>query len=243
VTVGPAASGVVSNLNGFHFPAWSRPLPAAPPGLQVTVGADDLRVEGALVAPMPSKELRVHGFDGSYKNRPNGLSVLPLAAALEAQHATDAVLAVDVETPYRILSEVIFTLGQGGVSTFHFLATYRTADGLKLGSVDVHAPKRGSDGFPVTHPVAPIEVGLQPESIVLRANGKTAPDNCGEIASVGGKHDFAAVSRCGSALKAAEGLTGDLMLLAKPVVPFGVVVSTMNALAQDYPQIILGIMP
>jgi hypothetical protein len=74
-------------------------------------------------------------------------------------------------------------------------------------------------------------------------NGKSAPDNCGETASVGGQYDFGAVARCGAGLKVTHGLTGDLILFAKPTVPFHVILWTMDALGQDYPHVILGLMP
>ncbi len=48
--------------------------------------------------------------------------------------------------------------------------------------------------------------------------------------------------RCGAALKKADGLTDDLLLLASPEVPFHVVFATMDALAQDYPHANFGIM-
>jgi hypothetical protein len=245
VPASPSPVPASTDLTGFRFPHWSRALPPAPPGLHVTIGPDDLRVEGAIVAPLPPKELRTGGFDASYKKGPTRLAVIPLAAALDAPHPADAVLAVDPETPYRILSEVLFTLGQAHVSGFHFLATYDThsALGFALGSIDVNPPMRGSQGFPMTYPSAPIEVRLQPQSIVLMANGRSAPGGCGETASVAGQYDFAALTRCGGALKAADGLTGDLILFAKPTVPFRVIVSTMDALAQDYPHVMLGVMP
>jgi hypothetical protein len=163
---------------------------------------------------------------------------------LEASHPADAVLAVDPDMPYRIVSQVLIRLGFGHVSGFHFLATYDTHPGLALGSVDVYPPTRGSDGFPVTNPSAPIEVRLRPQSMALTGNGKSVPDGCGEMASVGGEtpYDFAALTRCGTALKKADGLSDDLMLIVSPEVRFQTVISTMDALAHDYPHVRFGVM-
>ncbi len=170
--------------------------------------------------------------------------VLPLAAALEAGKFRDAVLAVDPETPYRVLTEVLFTLGQAHVSGFHFLATYGTRPALALGSVDVYPPARGSDGFPVGQSSTPIEVRLLPQSMVVRGGGTNAPAGCDQTASADGEtqYDYVALTRCGAAMKKADGLTGDLVLVASQEVAFHVIVSTMDALAPDYPKVTFGVM-
>jgi hypothetical protein len=151
---------------------------------------------------------------------------------------------VDPETSYRVLTEVFFTLAQGGVSSFHFLAVYDSRPGPAVGSVDVHPPARGRNGFPAPSPSAPIQVRLRPDGIVVRGSGTSIPAECGDTARVEAQlpYDFAALTRCGAALKKADGLSDDVLLLASPEVPFHVVVATMDALAQDYPHANFGIM-
>jgi hypothetical protein len=245
---GPTAPVSMSaDTTGAHLPRWSRPLPPAPAGLHVTIGPDDLRVDNAVVAPLPLKELRARGFDISYKPSANSLVVRPLAAVVDASRFTDAVLAVDPETSYRVLTEVFFTLAQGGVSGFHFLAVYDTPGGSAVGSVDVYPPARGRDGFPVRRlsgPSAPVEVRLRPDGIVVRGSGTSIPAACGDTARAEAQlpYDFATLTRCGVAMKQADGLSEDLLLLASPELPFRVVVATMDALARDYPHVNFGIM-
>jgi hypothetical protein len=237
----------VTSATGANLTRWSRPLPPAPPGLRVTIGPNDLRVEGAVVASLPPKELRAQGFDAAYKPSANSLVVRPLAAALAASQFSDAVLAIDRETPYRLLTEVFFTLAQGGVSSLHFLAAYDSPTGTVVGSVDVHPPARGPNGFPIpsaSGPSSPIEVRLRRDGIVLRGSGKSIPGECGDTARTEAQlpYDFPGLTRCGGAMKMADGLSEDLLLLASPEVPFYLVVATMDALADDYPHANFGIM-
>jgi biopolymer transport protein ExbD len=227
-----------------NLPRWSRPRPAAPAGVHVAIGPDGLRVDGTLLAPLPPKELRSHGFDASYKSKPNSLVLVPLVAALDAPHSPDAVLDVDPETSYRVLTEVFFTLAQHGVSGFHFLVEYDTSSGPAVGSVDVYAPARGPNGLPEGNPTAPLVVRLRPDGLLLRGSGKNIPAECGDTTRIDAQltYDFAAVTRCGAALKKPDKLTDDLLLVASPEVPFRLVVATMDALAQDYPHVNFGIM-
>lgn len=216
-------------------------------GVRYGIGLDDLRVDGALVAPLPSKDLRAGGFDASYKGSANSILLRPLAAVLEAAHGTDAVVTVDPDTSYRVLTEVFFTLAQTGVSRFHFLAVYDTPSGRAVGSIDVYPPARGADGYPVpgpSGPSAPIQVRLRRDGLTVRGSGAKLPIECGDTAQVEGQlpYDLAAIHRCGAALKKSDGRTGDVLLFAAREVPFHLVVATLDALAEAYPHVDFGVM-
>jgi len=100
---------------------------------QILVGDDP-----APVVLLPSRDsLAQSGIDAKYKrNGPNDLYVVPLANALQAARQTDkqirlakgldpssseAIVIADATTPYRLLMEVLFTLGQSEYGKYHLM--------------------------------------------------------------------------------------------------------------------------
>jgi biopolymer transport protein ExbD len=90
------------------------------------------------VVLLPSRDsLAQSGIDAKYKrNGPNDLYVVPLANALQAARQTDkqirqakgldpssseAIVIADTTTPYRLLIEVLFTLGQSEYGKYHLM--------------------------------------------------------------------------------------------------------------------------
>jgi len=90
------------------------------------------------VVLLPSRDsLAQSGIDAKYKrNGPNDLYIVPLANALQAARQTDkqirqakgldpnsseAIVIADTTTPYRLLIEVLFTLGQSEYGKYHLM--------------------------------------------------------------------------------------------------------------------------
>jgi biopolymer transport protein ExbD len=90
------------------------------------------------VVSLPSRDsLAQSGIDARYKrNGPNDLYIVPLANALQAARQTDkqirqakgldpnsseAIVIADTTTPYRLLIEVLFTLGQSEYGKYHLM--------------------------------------------------------------------------------------------------------------------------
>jgi biopolymer transport protein ExbD len=90
------------------------------------------------VVLLPSRDsLAQSGIDARYKrNGPNDLYIVPLANALQAARQTDkqirqakgldpssseAIVIADMTTPYRLLIEVLFTLGQSEYAKYHLM--------------------------------------------------------------------------------------------------------------------------
>jgi len=90
------------------------------------------------IVMLPSRDtLAQSGIDAKYKrNGPNDLYVVPLANALQAARQTDkqirlakgldpnsseAIVIADNTTPYRLLIEVLFTLGQSEFAKYHLM--------------------------------------------------------------------------------------------------------------------------
>jgi biopolymer transport protein ExbD len=100
---------------------------------QILVGEDPHPV-----VLLPSRDsLAQSGIDAKYKrNGPNDLYIVPLANALQSARQTDkqirqakgldptsseAIVIADNTTPYRLLIEVLFTLGQSEYGKYHLM--------------------------------------------------------------------------------------------------------------------------
>ena len=94
--------------------------------------------EGEPIVKLPSREsLAQNGLDARYKRSgPNDLYIVPLAERLrnarELDKATrrakgqdpatsDAIIVADAQTPYRLLFEVLYTLGQSEFGRYHLM--------------------------------------------------------------------------------------------------------------------------
>jgi biopolymer transport protein ExbD len=90
------------------------------------------------VVTLPGREaLATSGLDAKYKRSgPNDLYIVPLAASLQNARNTDkqiriakgldpstseAIVVADATTPYRLLVEVLFTLGQSEFGKYHLM--------------------------------------------------------------------------------------------------------------------------
>jgi biopolymer transport protein ExbD len=108
---------------------------ASQEGVAVLVSKSWIVVDDKQVIPVPSDA--THGVEGKYKrNGPNDLYITELAnrlqnwrdrdKAIRSQTGKDAsgseaILIADKDTPYRLLVEVLFTLGQTEFNKFHLM--------------------------------------------------------------------------------------------------------------------------
>jgi biopolymer transport protein ExbD len=111
---------------------------ASQEGVIVTVSKSQILVGNDKVLSLPGRESLVQaGVEASLKrNGPNDLYIVPLGNALQSARNTDklvreakgldssaseAIIVADRTTPYRLLVEVLFTLGQTEYATFHLM--------------------------------------------------------------------------------------------------------------------------
>jgi biopolymer transport protein ExbD len=108
---------------------------ASQEGLAVLISKSHLVVDDSVVCPVPADA--THGIEGKYKRSgPNDLYIVPLANALQSWRerdrqiraatgkdpgASEAIIVADSNTPYRLLVEVLFTLGQTEFAKFHLM--------------------------------------------------------------------------------------------------------------------------
>ena len=108
---------------------------ASQEGVAVLISKSQIVVDDNIVAPVPADA--THGVEGKYKRSgPTDLYIVPLANSLQGWRERDrqvrlatgkdpssseAIVIADAGTPYRLLVEVLFTLGQSEFSKFHLM--------------------------------------------------------------------------------------------------------------------------
>ncbi len=107
-----------------------------PEGLAVIVSKSQIIVGESVVCPVPPDAAQ-YGTEAKYKRGSrNDYFIVPLGSALQAWRDSDkriraatgkdpnhseAILIADTSTPYRLLTEVMYTLGQTEFSKFHMM--------------------------------------------------------------------------------------------------------------------------
>ncbi|MGA3119860.1 MAG: biopolymer transporter ExbD [Polyangiaceae bacterium] len=107
-----------------------------PEGLPVIVSKSQIIVGESVVGPVPPDAAQ-YGVEAKYKRGSrNDYFIVPLGSALQAWRDADkqirlrtgkdpsrseAILIADSSTPYRLLTEVMYTLGQTEFSQFHLM--------------------------------------------------------------------------------------------------------------------------
>ncbi len=108
---------------------------ASQEGVAVLISRSSIIVDDNVVAQVPADA--THGVEGKYKRTgPTDLYIVPLANALQSWRERDrqvrlatgrdpssseAIVIADANTPYRLLTEVLFTLGQSEFAKFHLM--------------------------------------------------------------------------------------------------------------------------
>ena len=108
---------------------------ASQEGVAILISKSQIVVDDNPVVPVPSNATQ--GVEGKYKRSgPNDLYIVPLANTLQTWRdrdkqvraatgkdpsSSEAIVIADQNTPYRLLVEVLFTLGQTEFSKFHLM--------------------------------------------------------------------------------------------------------------------------
>lgn len=108
---------------------------ASQEGVAVLISRSQIIVDDNVICPVPADA--THGVEGKYKRSgPTDLYIVPLANSLQSWRerdrqvrlatgkdpsASEAIVIADSGTPYRLLTEVLFTLGQSEFAKFHLM--------------------------------------------------------------------------------------------------------------------------
>jgi biopolymer transport protein ExbD len=115
---------------------------ASQEGLPVLISKSKITVDDNDVCPVPANATL--GIEAKYKRSgANDLYIVPLANALQAYRdkdkrvrtargldpsSSEAIIIADKDTPYRLLVEVLFTLGQTEFAKFHLMVMQKSKD-------------------------------------------------------------------------------------------------------------------
>jgi biopolymer transport protein ExbD len=135
-----ASSAAIPQSKDLSLPASVMVAEASQEGVVVVISKSQILVgdDPNPIVLLPSREqLAQSGIDAKYKRSgPNDLYIVPLANALSHARETDkairaakgldpssseAIIVADGTTPYRLLIEVLFTLGQSEFGKYHLM--------------------------------------------------------------------------------------------------------------------------
>jgi biopolymer transport protein ExbD len=136
-TLGESSTSVPQS-DDLRLPASIMKTAPAQEGVLVTVSKTQILVGDDKILTLPGREsLAQAGVDARFKRSgPNDLFIVPLGNALMAARKTDiavrrakgldpssseAIIIADKGTPYRLLLEVLFTLGQSEYGKYHLM--------------------------------------------------------------------------------------------------------------------------
>lgn len=132
------SSASIPQSDDLRLPASLIKTAPADEGVVVTVSKTQILVGDNRVLTLPNKEsMAATGVGARYKRSgPNDLYIVPFGEALKSARRTDkllrqakgldpssseAIIVADRNTPYRLLIEVLFTLGQSEFGKYHLM--------------------------------------------------------------------------------------------------------------------------
>ncbi len=219
--------------------------PAPTAGLPIIVSLTAITLgDGTPIAPLPAGADQVHGVDAAYKRAgPNDLFIVPLANAVNGAH--EARIAVDPRIPYRVLVEVLFTLGQSEVSVHHLMV--KSPSGVStIDPILPHAPSKSD----VTSGSLGLTVLVVTDGISIKARGGNVAPGCADVGpgltvpKKDGAYDRLELARCALVVKMSSPAFASerrVVVAASPNIDFQTLVSVMDALRGSFPDVMFGL--
>ncbi|MEO8904799.1 MAG: biopolymer transporter ExbD [Polyangiaceae bacterium] len=132
------SSAAVPQSDDLKLPISLVKTPPGQEGVLVTISKSQIIVGDSKVLTLPGRESTAQtGVGARYKRGgPNDMYIVPLGSALQSARRTDkairaakgldpasseAIIIADQTTPYRLLIEVLFTLGQSEFGKYHLM--------------------------------------------------------------------------------------------------------------------------
>ena len=210
--------------------ARARTAIASSPPADVIVTPVDIRDASHVILTLPSDQAQNGAEAVNKRNGRNDLFLVPLAAAVSKRDV--ARISVDPSTPFRVLVEVLFTLGQSDIGRFELRTDERR--------VAVTLPKRAREGLSLTLLV--VHDGIS----VKAKGGNVAPgcDDAGPGLAIVGR-DFDALGRCIAKLKSLAPTTRDVVITAAPDVRWEEMLAAIDAASgpnlELFPDVMFGV--
>ena len=127
------SSASLPQSNDLQMPKSILTTEASQDGLPIIISKSHIMVEDEAVVDVPADA--THGVEAKYKRGgPNDLYITKVGQTVkawrdidrqvrpkEAKEGSEAIIIADKDTPYRLLVEVLFTLGQNEFNKFHLM--------------------------------------------------------------------------------------------------------------------------
>jgi biopolymer transport protein ExbD len=220
-------------------------------GTVVVVSTSAILLDGTQILRLPSRaELVVAGVEAKHKrggNR-NDLYIVTLGDALLAIRASDktarhgalnsATVVADPSTPYRLLLEVLFTLGQSEFGGYHLMALGATGS---TRSTTPPSLAKAYEGQPGSGGALTLKVWITDAGIAVKTSaGNVAPGCTREgpgltLPRTDAGHDLEGLSACAERLKGARPELSEereVLLAANASIDFATTLSVMDALRE-----------
>lgn len=200
------------------------------------------------------KALAERGIDAKHKRADGGMYIVPLAKRLEKEHdaaraknpdrtgAMEAIVIADAQTPYRVLMEVLYTLGQAEYGKYHLMVMKRAGD--------TPAPTTPSvvevGELPPLARVRPLPAEIDKSldlAVQILDSGYALKTAAGDVATgctgIGdgttvplrkGAYDADGLARCAQRIKRLTPNETQVSLSADAAIPYGLVITTIDAL-------------
>jgi biopolymer transport protein ExbD len=131
-----ASTAAIPQNADLTVPASVLTTEASQEGLVILVSKSNIVVDDNIACPLPADAS--HGVEAKYKKTgPNDLEIVPLENAAHSwrerdrqmriaqgkdPNSSEAIIVADKGTPYRLIVEVLFTLGASEYNKFHLMA-------------------------------------------------------------------------------------------------------------------------
>lgn len=224
--------------------------------LLVQLDGDGVRIAGgSVVVPAPPRERWPWGFEASHKARSDSTTLyLPalasaLTAKLDGGATSDVVLVVDRSVPYRMVTEVLFTLGQScPQDTCPPVGFAVSIPNGRRAMLPIQIPRAADmrkrfhiypdGGFSYSPPgLLGLTALVVPDGIALKARGGNVAPGCDDLGPGvaipkpdAGTYDLDAFSHCLGKLRGASpDFAGErtITFAAPPPIPMGEVLQVM----------------
>ncbi|MBW2454611.1 MAG: hypothetical protein JRI68_08875 [Deltaproteobacteria bacterium] len=154
----------------------------------------------------------------------------------------EAVVVADPETPYRVVLEVLYTLGQSKVGRYHLMVMKRA--GEVQADAGTPTPVRAPTPPPAGPPLEAIRgkknlalaAHIDAAGITLRTSAGSIASGCNELGSSvtvprkGERHDWSALASCLQRIKAVHPTDTSSVLSADYGIPYRVIIQLMDEL-------------
>jgi biopolymer transport protein ExbD len=231
-------------------PSTATSQPADPDGLVVLASKSKLLAGDTELAELPPPaQAASSGMDDKYKEPGRPFVIVPLLKAAQAYHdkavatlgedaAMNAIVIAEPATPYRLVVEILFTLGQAGLAKYHLMilqsskapsARDATPSLSPLPPIAMHGSTEtldlklriGDDGVSFSTKAGPVGAGCK-----RNAPGVAAPKR-------GAAHDLMAVRRCAQRIKSEASEETAITITATGATRYETVILTMDAVRTD----------